>query len=237
MLYTRYRFAAPLCEGKDILEVACGAGMGLGYLARFARRVAGGDIDEQNLRLAIEHYRGRSNIEVRKMDAHRLPFEDGSFDVVLLYEAIYYLEHPERFLEECRRVLREKGAVLICSVNKEWPDFNPSPFSTRYYSAGEISEMLERHHFKVDLYGGFPAEKESVKSAAVSLLKRTAVTLRLIPKTMKGKEFLKRVFFGRLVSLPPEVVEGMAGEASLSPISNDSPISGYKVIYAVARLD
>jgi cyclopropane fatty-acyl-phospholipid synthase-like methyltransferase len=32
-LYHRYHFASAFCQGKEVLEVACGAGMGLGYLA------------------------------------------------------------------------------------------------------------------------------------------------------------------------------------------------------------
>jgi hypothetical protein len=41
MLYMRYRFAARFCKGKDVLEVGCATGMGLGYLARHARTVVG----------------------------------------------------------------------------------------------------------------------------------------------------------------------------------------------------
>ena len=35
--------AARLASGKDVLEVACGPGIGLGYLQRRAARVVGGD--------------------------------------------------------------------------------------------------------------------------------------------------------------------------------------------------
>lgn len=37
-LYHRYHFASLFCKGKDVLEVACGGGMGLGYLAKFAKK-------------------------------------------------------------------------------------------------------------------------------------------------------------------------------------------------------
>jgi hypothetical protein len=53
---------------------------------------------------------------------------------------------------------------------------------------------------------------------------------------MKGKEFLKRIFLGKLILLSPEITEGMAEYTPPVPISNDSPNSEYKVIYAVARL-
>jgi ubiquinone/menaquinone biosynthesis C-methylase UbiE len=234
MLYTRYRYAAQFCEGKDVLEVACGAGQGLGYLAKKARQVVGGDYTDHLLQVARRHY-GEA-MPLLRLDAHTLPFRDSSFDVVILYEAIYYLSYPERFVEECRRVLRDRGVLLICTVNREWPDFNPSPFSTQYFSAKELSELLQKHQFRVELLGGFRVAKESTRDAVVSSIKQIAVALRLMPKTMKGKEFLKRIFFGKLVPLPSEVADGMAEYSSLQPVSHDSTVSGYKVLYVVGRI-
>lgn len=113
MAYTRYNTAARFCEDKDVLEVACGPGFGLGYLAKKARRVVAGDVDEELLNLAQQRYRDRTNIDLRVFDAHQLPFEDYSFDVVILFEAIYYLAQPEMFLDECHRVLRKNGVFLL----------------------------------------------------------------------------------------------------------------------------
>ncbi|MEK7217323.1 MAG: class I SAM-dependent methyltransferase [Chloroflexota bacterium] len=113
MLYTRYAFAARLCRGKEILEVACGSGMGLGFLARTAKRVVGGDCTQGLLRQARKHYGAR--IPLVRLDAHGLPFRDSSFDAIILYEAIYYLADPSLFLQECRRVLREGGSLIVCS--------------------------------------------------------------------------------------------------------------------------
>lgn len=124
-MFHRYRFATNFCKGKDVLEIACGAGQGLGYLARKARRVVGGDCTENLIQSAREYYKDR--VELYLLDAHRLPFEDKSFDVVILYEAIYYLAQPEKFVAETRRVLREGGILLIATVNKDWSEFNPSP--------------------------------------------------------------------------------------------------------------
>ena len=154
-LYHRYKFASKFCGDKDVLEVACGAGQGLGYLEKVAKKVVGGDIDENNLRFAISHYKGRQNIEVRALDAHQLTFEDKSFDVVILYEAVYYLVEPERFVAETRRVLREGGVLLIATVNKDWSEFNPSPLSTHYFSVPELAKLIQSNGFKVEFYGAF----------------------------------------------------------------------------------
>jgi len=233
MLYTRYRMAAAFCEGKDVLEVACGAGQGLGYLATKAGHVVGGDYTEGLLRMAREHYGVR--IPLVQLDAHTLPFRDGIFDVVILYEAVYYLRQPDKFFSECRRILRDQGVLLICTVNKEWADFNPSTLSTQYYGVQELDERLGRHGFGVELYGAFPASRKLARDLLLSWVKRLAVRLHLIPKTMKGKEVFKRVFLGTLTPIPPEVTDSIANAHELTPITGDCTVSDYKVIYAVGR--
>lgn len=233
MLYHRYRTAKSYCEGKDVLEVGCGGGLGLGYLAKGARFIVGGDYTEDNLRSARQHYQGKAKLVC--FDAHQLPFRDKSFHVLILFEAIYYLISPDRFLEESLRLLRENSLLLICTVNKDWSDFNPSPFSVKYFSASELVALLRRRHFEVELFGAFPTSMNSMRGRLVSWIKRAAVALHLIPKTMRGKELLKRIFFGKLSSIPAEIEEGMTEYAPLAPISTESPNSQFKVLYAVAR--
>lgn len=59
-------------------------------------------------------------------------------------------------------------------------------------------------------------------------------TLNLIPKTMKGKEMLERIFTDRLTSLPAELLEGMAGYSAPSPASSTEPNADFKLLFAVA---
>jgi ubiquinone/menaquinone biosynthesis C-methylase UbiE len=233
-LYHRYRFALQYSAGKDVLEVGCGAGPGLGYLAKLARRVVGGDFAHANLQRAQEYY--KEKIPLVRMDGQSLPFADGSFDMVLLFEAIYYLPFPEKFIEESHRVLRKSGALLICTVNREWADFNPSAFSTSYLSASELAACLRQKGFDVEMFGAFLASTETFKEKRVSALKRSAVKLGLIPKNMKNKGLLKRIFFGRLEGLPPEVTEGLTPYTPPLPILSETPQSEYKIIYAVGLL-
>lgn len=233
MMWTRYEYAASLCGGKRVLEVACGAGQGLGYLAARASRVVGGDYTHGLLRTARKHYGDR--VSLVRLDAHSLPFRDRVFDVIILYEAIYYLSEPVAFFVDCRRVLREGGVLMICTVNREWLDFNPSPFSTTYYSATELSDLLRAQGFTVELFGAFQVSTKSPRDRLVSFLKRAAVGLHLIPRTMKGKELLKRLFFGKLVTMPAELREGLERACPLVPLDGGRPVSTYKVLYAIGR--
>jgi SAM-dependent methyltransferase len=206
MLWTRYRFAEEYCRGRDVLEVACGAGQGLGLLAKTAARVVGGDYTERLLGFAKQHYGSR--IPLVRLDGQQLPFGGETFDVVLLYEAVYYLPEPARFLEECRRVLRPGGRVLLCTANKNVADFNPSPFHRRYYSGPELLELFRQHRFDPVLLGSFPVAQETMRDRLVSAVKRAAVALHLVPKTMRGKALLKRLFFGPLEVAPAELTDG-----------------------------
>jgi len=82
----------------------------------------------------------------------------------------------------------------------------------------------------------FSTLPNGVGEKAIAAIKRIAVSLHFIPKTTKGKEFLKRILFGKLLPLPPEIQDGMAEYIPPVPIPNSRPNFEYKVIYAVARL-
>lgn len=233
MLAARYQLAAERTIGRDVLEVACGPGIGLGYLARGARRVVGGDVDERLLLTARRHYGGR--IPLVRLDAQALPFAAGMFDAVVLFEALYYLQEPGRFLAECRRVLRPGGAVLISTVNKDWRGFNPSPHSTRYLSAPELRALLESQGFTAELSGGFPPSAPTLRAKALGLARDAAVRLRLIPRTMRGKERLKRLAYGRLAPLPVELTDGPPSPRPV-PLEGRKPVDDFKILYAVGRM-
>ncbi len=232
-LRTRYELAADLAQGKDVLELGCGPGMGLGLLARKARRVVGGDFDPGLVQQALDHYGSR--FEVQQMDAADLPFESDSFDVVLLLEAIYYLPDPEKFVAESKRVLRPGGALLVCSANCERPDFNPSPYTHRYFSAKQLGHLLTGAGFSVELAAAFPTDDPDAGSSFYGFLRNFAVKYHLIPKTMGGKELLKKILYRNLDPFPRELKDEGALEP-LVPVSSDATVPGFKVIYATGKL-
>lgn len=232
--YNRYRFASEFCKDKDVLEVGCGPGIGLGYLAKNAKKVIGGDYTEYLLNTANEYYKGRINL--LRLDAHKLPFKENSFDVVIFYEAIYYLESPDEFVRECIRILRNNGFIIICTVNKDWSDFNPSPFSFKYFSAPELYTWLSQYGSNVKIFGNCFVEADSPKDKIISIIKRTAVALHLMPKTMRIKQIFKRFFFGKLIILKGELTDGMVDYSSPVLIAHDIPNPSYKVLFATTNI-
>lgn len=151
----------------------------MGYLAGIARSLDAGDYSEEILDIARRHYGER--ISLRQFDAQDMPFEDKSKDVIILFEAIYYLPDVAKFVRECARVLRPGGKVLIATANKDLFDFNPSPHSYKYYGTVELRELFERSGFNVKLYGYMDVRSVSIRQRILRPIKFLASKTRIIP--------------------------------------------------------
>ena len=229
-MLTRYLFAAQYCQNKDVLEVACGSGQGLGLLSHQARTLVGADYSDHLIQKVAQHYHQR--IPLARLDAHALCFKNLTFDTIILYEAIYYLRQPEKFVQECHRVLRPGGTLLICTANKDLPDFNPSPHSYQYFSPPEFGFLLESFDFSLECYGDCLVDNDPLHTF-MSFVKKTMVRLDLMPKTMRGKQLFKRIVFGKLVDMPAELTaEDWSGNLP-QPIDPQIPDTQHKVIFAV----
>jgi SAM-dependent methyltransferase len=228
----RYYWAGNYCRGKDVLEIACGTGQGAGYLADLARSYRAGDYSEKILEIARAHYNER--IKFQQLDAQQLPFENGSLDVVILFEAIYYLRSAERFVAECHRVLRPGGKVLIATANKDLYDFNPSPHSYTYYGVSELNDLFRRYGFASSFFGNTPVDGLSWRQRILRPVKKFVANSGLMPRTMARKKMLKRLVFGSLVPMPAEIVPGMVSYVDPAPIPADRSDRKHKVFYCVA---
>ena len=233
-MFTRYKWTADLCKNCDVLEVACGAGQGLGLIGGQARSVHAGDLNENILRLAKAHYGDRFSL--KQFDAQSLPYEDDTFDVVVIHEALYYIPNASIFLSETCRILRAGGRILLSNTNKDLYDFNPSPFHTQYHGVVELKELLTTFNFNVDFWGAQQVNNVSQRLRLFRLLKSVAVKLHMIPKTMKGKKFLKRVMFGKLLSMPAELSLGMAQAEELTILQPDIPCQSHQIIFCEGTL-
>ena len=229
----RYMWAGTYCTERDVLEVACGAGVGLSYLAGKARSLAAGDYSPEVLE-RTQAIHGDLGIDLRTFDAQAMPFDDASYDVVIICEALYYVPDASKLVAEAKRVLRPGGTLLIVNSNKDLYDFNPSPFSTTYHGVTELSALLRGHAFAPSFFGYLAVDAVSLRQRILRPVKRLAVALNLMPKTMKGKAFLKRLVFGQMTTMPTDIRDGMIDYEPPAAIPADQPDRRHKIIYCAA---
>jgi phosphatidylethanolamine/phosphatidyl-N-methylethanolamine N-methyltransferase len=113
----RAAIAAAERVGGRILEVGVGTGISLpGYSPQ--NRIIGIDLSEPMLRKARRRVAdlGLTNVEkLEVMDAEHLSFRDASFDVVVATHVISTVPNPEAALDECARMLRPRGEIILLS--------------------------------------------------------------------------------------------------------------------------
>ncbi|MHB8643724.1 MAG: class I SAM-dependent methyltransferase [Gaiellaceae bacterium] len=149
----RYAFAQPYCEGKDVLDAACGVGYGTVALAETAARVVGADVDADAIAYARGRY-ARDNVEFVVADLLDPPFADASFDVVASFETIEHLREPETFVRHVARVLRPGGVFVVSTPRVDVTTLRPgNPFHEVEFSPADFETLLRRHFSRVDLYG------------------------------------------------------------------------------------
>jgi ubiquinone/menaquinone biosynthesis C-methylase UbiE len=112
--------AVDLRAGSRVLDVAAGNGNASLAAARRFARVTASDYVPALLERAAERARAdRLEIECRQADAEKLPFADGSFDVVLSTFGVMFTPNQERAAAELARVCRPGGKIGLANWTPE----------------------------------------------------------------------------------------------------------------------
>lgn len=124
--YFHYLYAVQGLESvKDkslkILDVGCGRGELTRDIFETKKtcKIVACDVDTKALRDFKKNIRG-SEIQIVTCDAEELPFADKSFDLVLMFDVLEHLRHPEKALYEIHRVLKSDGRfhlVVPCEAD------------------------------------------------------------------------------------------------------------------------
>jgi len=140
-------------DGGDVLEMGCGKGELIAFLASRSRRSVGIDISE----VILDSARQAPNLEFRVMDAVRLDFPDASFDTAISSQLIEHL-HPDDVLvhfREVARVLRPGGLYVFNTPNRitgphdvsRYFDKTATGFHLKESTYGELATALRAAGF------------------------------------------------------------------------------------------
>jgi SAM-dependent methyltransferase len=106
-----HELVAGLSTRGKLLDAPCGAGALASSVAPLGFDVYGIDLEAHpQQKLSAQNFR------LGNLDAG-IPFDAGSFDVVLSVEGVEHLEAPKKFVRELARVLKPDGYLVISTPN------------------------------------------------------------------------------------------------------------------------
>jgi SAM-dependent methyltransferase len=142
--------------GDRILDVGCGSGaLGSAIILQSGSKM----IQVQGVET---HPRGGEPIPVTPYEGTRLPFADGSFEIVIVADVLHHEAEPERLLAECVRVSRRQVIVKdhvvagplahlrICFLDWAANVGYGVPCLYRYLTLSEWNDLFKRNGLAVE---------------------------------------------------------------------------------------
>jgi 2-polyprenyl-3-methyl-5-hydroxy-6-metoxy-1,4-benzoquinol methylase len=135
-------------EGR-LLEIGCGDGLFLSRMQQLGWKVSGVDPDPS----ALMFQRGLLDADLRCGNLNQVKFAADSFDVIVMSHVIEHIDDPVALLDECRRLLRPEGTVIIATPNSKswghrifrenWRGLEP-PRHFMIFSSDNLAECVRR---------------------------------------------------------------------------------------------
>jgi SAM-dependent methyltransferase len=144
---------------KKVLDIACGDGS---FLANYL-----GTSEKYGIEISDLADNPRLGVKITQGDIEKgLPYESEQFDAISAQMIIEHLVDTDGFLEECYRILRKDGTLVLSTPNLASPrvifrlifGIQPDVISyslydgcrhMRYYTYGSLRSQLEQKGFRV----------------------------------------------------------------------------------------
>jgi SAM-dependent methyltransferase len=135
---------AALLDLGDVLDVGSGDGAAASSLAPYCRSLTCIDTNQRMVETAAERLGRFKHVTARVADVHALPFENGSFDAVLMFHTLTYAEKPAEALGECARVIRPGGRLVLLCLDEHRQHEITAPYGERHpgFSPTKVRSLL-----------------------------------------------------------------------------------------------
>lgn len=173
-------------EVNRYLDIGCGVGWALKYCFNKGIKCVGFDISEKAIYLSRDILPQR--ITTLVADGEKLPFKNGTFDLVSSLGTIEHFSSPAKGLEEIKRITKKGGQILLVVPNSYWVLNKVKLYrgteqpQEMLATMGEWARFIQKHNLDI---------KEIGKDIGPKIL-----------KTKKPTGILKRLFLKFTIALP-----------------------------------
>jgi SAM-dependent methyltransferase len=152
-----YHFVKKFCSTSTrVLDVGFGEGYGAEILSGSVADYVGLDMSEEAVQHASSRY-SIPNVRFEQSDAATIPFDEGSFDLVISFHVLEHVVEPDLYLKEMARVCRAGGHVVIVTPNRAFrlaPGERPwNRFHVREFDREELTQLLSGHFSRFVVMG------------------------------------------------------------------------------------
>ena len=107
-----------LPEGSKCLELGCGGGQNAIEYVDLGLKVHGVDSSDELLKTANDLALSLPDLSFSNVDLNlKMPFEDETFDLVVVVGTLQYLMEPSSCVKEVARILKPGGYFVVCQRN------------------------------------------------------------------------------------------------------------------------
>ena len=154
-----YEHIRPIVKAKTVLELAAGTGMIAKNIVIAAAHVEATDASAEMIAEAKRDNRS-AKLHFSVQDMFCLPYADGSFDAVIVSNALHIVPQPEKALREIRRVLKDDGVLIA-------PTFT--------HAGNSFSGKVRAFFMKL---AGFPLHSKWTSEEYMTFLRQNGWTVR-----------------------------------------------------------
>ena len=156
---TMYALICPVVKTKTVLELATGTGLIAKHIVNAAAHIEATDASAEMISEAKRDNRS-AKLHFSVQDMFSLPYADGSFDAVIVSNALHIVPQPEKALREIRRVLKDDGVLIA-------PTFT--------HSENSFSGKVRAFFMKL---AGFPLHSRWTSEEYLTFLQQNGWTVR-----------------------------------------------------------
>jgi 2-polyprenyl-3-methyl-5-hydroxy-6-metoxy-1,4-benzoquinol methylase len=148
-----FSFSKDYIKGKKVLNIGSWTGPYEILIYKHAAKITATDIEQRALDVLKKNL---PKVQTVHAFSHKLPFKDGSFDVVTFWDVIEHIPigYELATLWEIRRVLKKDGRLFLATVNKNfWSDLLDPAYwlaGHRHYTKAQLLQMLSDAGFKAE---------------------------------------------------------------------------------------